>query len=735
MKIHKFLSLFTMLFWLTSPVITQTYTWPTDASHAITSSFCEFRPRHYHAALDIKTWQQSGYKIFAIDDGYVYRLRVSANGYGKAIYLKLKDGNFVVYAHLSGFNKPLQRYSDSLRLTTRRLILDTYLKPGQFPVKKGDFLGYTGETGIGVPHLHFEMRDRHERPINPLQFFQDRVTDTIAPRVRMLALIPQSASTYINFLPDTLIMSVPQQETVHLSSPLYLTGKAYLALRTYDLANGASNHFDFYRAEMFVNDSLVYEVQYDRFSYEETRLIELDKNFSLWRKGKKIFHNFYRHPANSLPFYNQCPPGAGLLSGKILREGENRVRIRIFDYARNVCELTIPLVYHRKIPLQTYNIAPSNGDLLVGIKSPLPLEKFEVSRANHYLTWHPVRNFEVSHRDEILSAYYYHLRISLPRNHDTVFRIIPFYNEDTPTLPLLIPTSQEDSAPDGLKDSFQFTFYGNTISVKSKETLPGVAENSVPPRFIYHYSPHAYQAALDVDDIKITPDSTNRLLAELAKWRAVVPGKARTVSSPDGRVSVHFPFNAVYDTIFANIRQYSPRLPLPSPYRYVSDIYDVQPFDQPLNYGAFFSITLPDSLAGKHGVGAYYWDYKKGWLYLPAEFNPHQHKLTARVTSLEKFVLIQDTIPPRITPINLTQSRLGENTALRFSVVDEMAGIYKETRITVFIDDKWSLFEYDPEEEQVIIAPRFLPSGQHEIRIIAKDNADNKATAVFQYTR
>ncbi len=735
MKVPKLLSLFAILFWLFSPGNAQEYVWPTDASHAITSTFCEFRPRHYHAALDIKTWQQTGYKIFAIDDGYVYRLRVSANGYGKAIYLKLKDGNFVVYAHLSGFNKPLQQYSDSLRLATRRLIMDTYLHPGQFPVKRGDFLGYTGETGIGVPHLHFEMRDRHERPINPLQYFQDRVTDTIAPRIRMLALIPQSASTYINFLPDTLIMPVPQQETVRLSSPIYLTGKAYLALRTYDLANGASNHFDFYRAEMFVNDSLVYEVQYDRFSYEETRLIELDKNFSLWRKGKRIFHNFYRHPANSLPFYNQCPPDAGLLSGKILREGKNRVRIRVFDYARNVCELTIPLIYHRKIPLQAYNVTTSNGILLVGIKSPLPLEKFEVSRANHYLIWHPVRNFEVSHRDDIRSAYDYHLQIPQPRKHTTVFRIIPFYRQDTPTLPLLIPTAQEDSTPHGLNDSFHFTFYGNTVSVKSKGTLPGAAGNSLPSRFIYRYSPRAYQAALDVNDIKTMPDSTNPLLSKLAKWAAVVPGKARTVSSPDGRVSVHFPFNAVYDTIFAHIRQYAPHLPLTAPYRYVSEIYDVQPFDQPLNYGAFFSITLPDSLAGKHGVGAYYWDYKKGWLFLPTESNSQKHRLTARVTSLEKFVLIQDTIPPRITPINLTHHRLAEQTALHFSVVDEMAGIYKETQITVFIDDKWSLFEYDPEEKQVIIAPRFLPGGKHELRITAKDNAGNQATAVFQYSR
>jgi murein DD-endopeptidase MepM/ murein hydrolase activator NlpD len=141
MRLYKFL-LFALAF---SPLIhAQNYLWPTDASKLMTSSFCEFRPRHYHAALDIKTWQQTGYKIFAIDDGYVYRIRVASTGYGKAIYLKLKDGNFVVYGHLDGFNPQLDAYTDSLRLAARDNILDAYPKANQFPVKKGDHLGYTG---------------------------------------------------------------------------------------------------------------------------------------------------------------------------------------------------------------------------------------------------------------------------------------------------------------------------------------------------------------------------------------------------------------------------------------------------------------------------------------------------------------------------------------------------------------------------------------------------------------
>ena len=37
-------------------------------------------------------------------------------------------------------------------------------------VKKGDIIGYSGSTGIGTPHLHFEIRNANEQPLNPLAF-------------------------------------------------------------------------------------------------------------------------------------------------------------------------------------------------------------------------------------------------------------------------------------------------------------------------------------------------------------------------------------------------------------------------------------------------------------------------------------------------------------------------------------------------------------------------------------
>ncbi|MEL6822798.1 MAG: hypothetical protein AAFP70_13650 [Calditrichota bacterium] len=73
------------------PTSAQDYLWPTEASKLLTSNFCEFRPRHYHAGIDIKTWGKTGFKVYAIEDGYVYRIRVAATGYGKAVYIHLNN--------------------------------------------------------------------------------------------------------------------------------------------------------------------------------------------------------------------------------------------------------------------------------------------------------------------------------------------------------------------------------------------------------------------------------------------------------------------------------------------------------------------------------------------------------------------------------------------------------------------------------------------------------------------
>ena len=84
------------------------YIWPTDASNTLTGTFCEERPFRYHAGIDIRTYGKKA-KSFAIESGYIECIRTGSKGYGKVIYLRLKDGNIAVYAHLDRFDGDLDR--------------------------------------------------------------------------------------------------------------------------------------------------------------------------------------------------------------------------------------------------------------------------------------------------------------------------------------------------------------------------------------------------------------------------------------------------------------------------------------------------------------------------------------------------------------------------------------------------------------------------------------------------
>lgn len=114
------------------------FIWPTNASRILTSTFGEYRPGRFHAGIDIRTNGTTGYACYAIADGSVIRMRADFDGYGRALYLKLEDGTFAVYAHLSRFNEELEtlfvhfkrsRANMKWRLSFHRENMDTKRRP------------------------------------------------------------------------------------------------------------------------------------------------------------------------------------------------------------------------------------------------------------------------------------------------------------------------------------------------------------------------------------------------------------------------------------------------------------------------------------------------------------------------------------------------------------------------------------------------------------------------------
>jgi len=104
------------------------------------------KARKRHKGMDFTA--PRGTAVYATGDGVVIRADQGSAGFGKHIRIDHGFGYITLYAHLSNYN-------------VRR----------RQKVKRGDLIGFVGNTGRSqAPHLHYEVI-KNERHINPINFY------------------------------------------------------------------------------------------------------------------------------------------------------------------------------------------------------------------------------------------------------------------------------------------------------------------------------------------------------------------------------------------------------------------------------------------------------------------------------------------------------------------------------------------------------------------------------------
>jgi len=307
--------------------------WPTDASKTLTAVFGELRPRRYHAGFDVRTYGLSGHNLYAIDDGYIERIRVSSKGYGKAIYLRLKDKRIAVYAHLSNFTPLLDELAKKIQEKNNTYTINQILEPNKYIVKKGDIIGYTGDTGsISGPHLHFEIRDKNNKPINPL-LTNYEIKDTSFPIARNLAVIPLEEGSAVNKSIKPIILPIKKngENSFILKKELNIFGPFGFAIQIFDKIDNQPFDFGLFGLEMYVDNEKFYSIKYDQFDFNEGDLVYTEKDYSFIKSGEGIYYRLFRkNKQNSLSFY-----GKEIINSIILKEGEHEFTVYAFDYNNN----------------------------------------------------------------------------------------------------------------------------------------------------------------------------------------------------------------------------------------------------------------------------------------------------------------------------------------------------------------------------------------------------------------
>lgn len=314
------------------------YLWPTNASHALSGTFAETRSQHFHAALDIKTWGRRGYPVYATRDGQLHRMAIGPTGYGKVLYLRHDDGSYSLYAHLLRFNDQLQQIADSIRFSDYSSSFDVVLDSMEIHFEKGEQIALSGASGIGPPHLHFELRTPDHEPFNPL-LTNLKIEDNIPPSFSDLAVIPLDISTKIEGT-NQIYRNAPNRRSGYTDyGTIDVSGPVGLAADMFDQANDVPNVYAVYTSKLWVNGNEVFSSQADQFSYEKTDQMHLDRVYTLLETTGRGFQRLYVEDGNTLPFYQTSGSGGRL----DLPPGSHQIRIKATDYFGNSREARLTL--------------------------------------------------------------------------------------------------------------------------------------------------------------------------------------------------------------------------------------------------------------------------------------------------------------------------------------------------------------------------------------------------------
>src|SRR5262245_38610437 len=127
----------------------------------VTGGFGEYRIGHFHAGLDFGTKQHVGMHVMAPAAGWVERIRASGVGYGRSVYLHTNDGRLIQLGHLDAFVEPLASYVRARQDSSGQYEQDLWPEKNQFRFQAGQQIAWSGQSGAGGPHLHFEIRRGH----------------------------------------------------------------------------------------------------------------------------------------------------------------------------------------------------------------------------------------------------------------------------------------------------------------------------------------------------------------------------------------------------------------------------------------------------------------------------------------------------------------------------------------------------------------------------------------------
>jgi len=490
----------------------ETFQSPLGIPLDLSGSFGELRSNHFHSGLDFKTSGKEGLPVYAAADGYISRIKISTFGYGKAIYITHPNGYTSVYGHLQKANGAIQDYIRKRHYQERSYEIEMYLYPTELPVKKGDIIAYSGNTGgSGGPHLHFEFRDtKSEQIINPMHFgFKKIIKDERKPVIQGVVAYPIDSTIVNNSQKPINISFSKQADGSYLSVKVKTNGKVAFGINAYDFCTNGYNKNGLYKVKAYLNGVLQYQYGFDSFAFDESRyinnFIDYERFHEMGQRVQKLFQ------------LNEYP--LSVVSGnkkdgiiKVQPNTNYNYKVELYDFHGNKVDLVIPIEF----ALQETKIAKTvqKTPYYIKAKTESIFEKNNVSvyvpenafYNNFYM------NFDVS--NDIVTL------------HDDS---VPVHKNITLTFNDVVGLTEEQLSKtyiatlDGYKLDYNKTYRkGNSFSVKTKSLGKyKLAQDTTPPR-IYNVN---FVEGKKLTDQKTISVSVTDLHSDIDTYNGYLNGK------------------------------------------------------------------------------------------------------------------------------------------------------------------------------------------------------------------
>lgn len=719
--------------------------WPVKGDIDLSSTFCDYRQLHFHGGIDIRTGGVEGRQVFSPVDGYVWRIRYSYVGYGKAIYLMDSQGFIYVFGHLSGLSDRLEKIVREIQYTQKSYSFDTTFSKSGIPVKQGELIALSGQTGAGGPHLHFEIRNPQNMPLNPLTNGFP-LTDNFAPVFEGLILAYQDT---ISLFPDgqRKILLEPRRDKTggkyQVESPILVQGPFGVAVKINERIRSGGPKLNIEKARLYINDYLYFEGDFGQYDYEQTGMVDLCFDYYLKAARDQVWHLLYEPEGKVFAGSHSSFEKGGVFTGRTtFSYGLHNGRVEIYDAAGNMSELDFKFVW---APEKLFEVGKINDSTLY-LRAEHDTRNIDISGLAVYAVGggDNVQSLNPSLVESMGSGDF---KINLPSDlkHIAGFRIDILGESGWRSPDIYIASHYNDDAEYGF--DYDLIDGGILFNVRARDKFAPAPEielvyedgyvKKIETKAVSSLNFAAFYKnsviKTKITEINITTGGNSRSLVSIPV-DIVLAGadNQRARFTEPGVLEVDIPGRALYSSALMELQKSEGRFNQTS--SIIGDVYKIDPYTMPLAKNISLSMTLDDKVNISE-VSFYRLGSKRQWNRLNSKVAGNKINTESSLTGT--FAVLKDTDAPHVRKISPSNGRVIQSNLplIKCNVSDDLSGIDDNDRITITLDGEWLIPEYDPETEILKTTPRSpLKNGKHELVIRVSDYAGNERVMHSQFT-